>query len=323
MAYFIDFTNEGSGVMKKLSLSVLLLASVALTGCGGGGGASSGVNFPDNATLAEANEGSGEKVAKSSVSKSPSYGLNNVGDSSGANSSLIAHNISNILSESIKNLPQSNALNTIKDIDKDCDIKGTTLSSVNTDTGAYTLTFHDCKNNDTLDTMNGSMSGTIVLNNNKLKKFSFTITSTLSTTKNSVKYSTMQIGSSMVVEYSEPGNNNKNVKVTMSAIGVENSKKYGCKNCEFYTKFLNNHDIQIYQTKGQLYIGENLEAYVIYNIGYDMSTTPFVFSNNDGKVIDGGIAKYITKDDKVIEIRVESNVVKLYIDGTFSKVIDL
>lgn len=310
--------------MKSLSLGVLL-ASVLLTGCGGGGGPL-GVNFPNNAVLAEATQENGEKVAKATVSRSASYGLNNIDDSSGANTSLIARNISNILSKSVENLPQSNALNSIGSIIEDCDIKGTISGSFNADTGAYAITYTNCKNTG-FDTITGSLSGTIEFiklnGEDELKKAALEVKSALSMKKNDIVYSTMQVGSFMNVEYSVAGDDTEDVTITLSAIGVENNQKYGCKDCKFHVKLLTNHDIQIYQTKGQLYIGNNLEAYVTYDTSYNMSATPFVFSNNDGRVNDGGIARYTAKDNKTIGIKAESGVVNLYIDGTFSKEIDL
>ncbi|SFV86332.1 hypothetical protein MNB_SUP05-SYMBIONT-4-629 [hydrothermal vent metagenome] len=308
--------------MKQLKLSAILLSSILLTACGGGGGnnPSSNLNFPASATLAEANEENGEKVAKGTISKNVSY-LNSVENSSGANSSLIAHNVSNILSKYVENLPQSNALNVVKYFDRACDVSGTISGSVNTDTAAYTITFNNCINNgDGAEAINGSAFGTVQLDNNdKELSFSLKVRETLK-----VSNSTMDVGSSMDIKYSVAGDDNKDVTITMSATGTENNQKYGCKVCKFHTKVLANNDIQIYQTEGQLYIGDDLGAYVIYDTSYDMSTTPFVFLHGDGKVNVGGIAKFKSKDNKIIEIKAVANGnAELWIDGVFSKRITL
>lgn len=309
--------------MQKLRLSVLLLLSVLLTACGGGGDTPAGVTFPTNAILAVANQANGEKVAQASVSKSTGYGLNNVGDSSGANSSLITHNISSILSKHIKDLPHSNALNAVKAISNELCTSGTALGSIGTDTDAYNITFNNCQLHDVIGAINGSISGTMKFDNGDETESSLITTSTLTLTKGGVVYSTMQAGSSMLLKYSVAGDATKDVTVTATVIGVENGKKYGCKDCVFVEKILSNGDIQIYQTAGQLYIGSDLGAYVTYDTRYDMSATPFVFSNIDGEVNDGGIAKYKADESGVIEIRAEGGVVNLYINGEYKSEITL
>jgi len=309
--------------MKQLKLSAILLSSILLTACGGGSGGgnnpSSNLNFPASATLAEATQENGEKVAKGTISNNVSY-LNSVEDSSGANSSLIAHNVSNILSEYVENLPQSNALNVVTDFDKKCAVSGTTSGSINTDTAAYTITFNNCiDNGDGAKAMNGSLFGTVQLDNNdKELRFSLKVTKALKASN-----STMDVGSSMDIKYLVAGDSS-DVIITMSATGFENNQRYGCKECVLHTKVLANNDIRIYQTKGQLYIGDDLGAYVIYDTSYDMSATPFVFSHSDGKVNVGGIAKFKSKDNKIIEIKAVANGnAELWIDGVFSKNITL
>ena len=303
-------------MQRRFSLLYVGLITFGLVGCGGGGGGetlpSTSLSFPSNSVLAEPTIDNGKKV-KNSVDTDPSSGLfamNSVNKKDGLNVALLSTNITkNISNKKIKIY----SLNDASPETYECSDSGTYTQDINGDNSKVyaTISYNNCVEDGV--TMDGTISATL-LNydsiNETFQKGSFKF----STDFNEVVGSeTVKIAKNSYINYELLDNT---IKLLLTIIAEDNTQKYGIKDSEYYYTEESNGDISMYQTKGDLYIN-NLDSYVTFDKDYNMSATPFIYSNE--RLISGE-ARYNMARGKV-KIIVENGTPKTYIDqdgdGTF------
>ena len=318
--------------MKLLGVSLAVVVSV-FTGCVDDESASFGdtsdLSFPVNAVSAKPTLENGKKVENATATNQIGGvpGLNSVSNNSKLNTALLGSKISKRLLKHIKDTNiESYSLNETIDSTDECPSGGTLRSygSANeTNEGSITFTAVNC--NDGYEIINGSVY--ITMKNfddtfgdfkDMTVKFMTDFTMKKVSDDSMAKISANSYMAVSVINFSY-GNMQK-FKSAMSLQATDGSEKYGLKDCEFYFKD-NGDEMEMYQTKGKVYI-DSLASYVDYDTDYDMSETPFVFSDSVDAPISGE-ARYNMADNGKVKIKVESNKVKTYVDANGDGVYEL
>ncbi len=302
----------------------LIVSAIIFTGCGGGGSSSvegSSISFPKNAPLAKANLENGKKVRDATARKQTNglVSLNSVSSNSKLNLAIFSSKLSQKISNSTKNFTNHTySLNQTISNSEDCNSGKIIYSGSGDDVNGVNLTINFANCNNGSETMNGKMSLTAKnydYNAEDFKKATMKFTTDF-TVKNNYDNSVAKIvtGSKMIKNVSSYVYNNvpEYFKLNITIKAQSSTDFYGMEDCEYY--FYNNlNTLEMYQTKGKIYI-DNLSSYVEYDKeGYDMSQTPFVF-NSDGTLQNGGEVRYNMANKGKVKIVVEDNEAKTYVD---------
>ncbi len=308
--------------IKLLGLGLAVATALVFTACedpfskDSSSKNTSSLSFPANVTSAKPTLENGKKVedatATNQIGGIP--GLNSVHDNSRLNIALLSNKISKRLLKYTKEIDmQSYALNeTFNEVDS-CSQGGT--MSFNMDRiNSMTITATNC--NDGYENINGSVYMTIKLSDviEHTVKFitDFTITKVSDNSMAKILANSYMIGVTTIADEK---------KVTISLQATDGSELHGLQDCEFHYLETNNGNLEMYQTKGKVYI-DNLAAYVDYDTSYDMSQTPFVFSGDEDTLISGE-ARYNMANNAKVKIKVESNEAKTYVDTNGDGVYEL
>jgi len=306
--------------MKKIGISLTILSSLILVGCGGGGSSSSSdsLNFPSNSVIAKPTLENGQKVEDATTTNQVSGVLNSIDTTSKLNTALLGSKISKKALEYSKNINlKSYSLNETIDESESCSQGGTiNYSGEVKENNGGTITFKVNKCQEDGEIMDGIINMKISnydSNADDYKNYDFKFISdfTVDNISDNVKVkifakSYMSIDVSSFDNYGEM----EKAKLSLTLQAKEGSEFYGLKDCTYYIK--DNYNFEIYQTGGRVYIN-NLVSYVDYNTNYDMSKTPFIFKYNDTLI--SGEAHYNMSNNGEVKIKVESNEAKTYIDA--------
>jgi hypothetical protein len=313
--------------MKRLTyigLSLAVILSVGLTGCGGGdsgntsNSGTSNLAFPSNAVIAEPTLTNGilvkDEVAKNQTSGIPM--LNSIDSNTSINVALLGNNVSDIISKHIKDIKFNQySLNETISNTFNCSNGGTYSVNgfgSNGSDGVITINYNQC--NESGQIINGNVY-TSISNYDSVagdyKDLSIKFTSDFTTTTGNtvveiIKNSYMNLN---VLKFDSYGNSTE-FKLTMSIQVIDGTTSFGQKDSMYYF-ITDGYNTAMYQTQGRIYIG-NLASYVDYDTSYDMSKTPFIFS---GSGIISGEARYNMSGSGKAKIVVENNKPITYVDA--------
>ena len=306
--------------IKVLGLSLAVISTLGFTGCGGGGGSSSSggssLSFPSNAVNAEPTIENGEKVEKVvAQNQQSSYAINAVSSSNNQNIALTMKKITDTI-KIIDIDKNTYSLNETINETESCPSGGTmNYSGSGSETGGatITITFDNCSQYGIL------MDGKILTNMSNYNSTYDDYTTVNMTFLSDFKTSGTGVdgkitnGSTTKTEFSDITELNEanNMKMTISAISEMNGVKTGQKDAVYYFDLSSYSNPSMYQTSGKIYI-DNLTSYVTYDTSYDMSQTPFVFSNSG---LNSGEARYNMTDGAKVKIVAEAGEAKTYVDA--------
>jgi len=277
-------------------ISAILCSGILFTGCGGGSNSTNNNSsdtgngnsslFSPNAIKAEPTIANGKRV-KEVVLSVPNVGID---------STFIYNDFFNLSNgEHTQNCPQGGTLSLTLNKNE---------NSVN-----MAINANNCNWGDVI--MNGKIN--IIARNfdnsaNKYKNYITEYSTDFIATYNSYE---LKIFANSYIERNvnfENGNW-KDYNLSISLRATNGNKYVGLQNCKFY--FTKDGNLEkFYQTKGKIYIDQDL--YVEYDENYDMSQTPFEFSNS---TLINGEARYTMSNNSKMKIVVESNEAKVYIDS--------
>ena len=311
--------------IKSLGLSLAVISTLGFTGCGGGGGSSSGatsgLSFPSNAVSAAPTLANGQKVEDATATNQTSGIplLNGVNSNSKLNVGLLGSQLTTSLAKKIKNIDlNAYSLNEVVDETSNCSGGGTmhySGSGDDTSGGTFTFAATNCKEGN--EKINGSIYASISnkdATSGEFKDISIKFTSDFTVTNLSdsslakiSKNSYFNVNSTSWDSSGDP----KNFKLSMSMIATDGSQSYGIQDAIFYFTS-NGSNASMYQTTGKIYI-DNLASYVNYDTSYDMSQTPFVFDYYGN--LTSGEGHYNMANNGKVKIVAKSNEAKTYVDA--------
>lgn len=298
--------------MKKTVRNILTvsLLTLAFAGCGGGGssgGDAVGLSFPTNSVAAEPTQANGKEVAQAAVTQDPSLDLTNLALNSVATTNASTTQISNQLFQNIKEKlttlkPQIYALNETVNETSNCYGGGSmSISGSGSDTGGLTLTvtFNQCYQDSSSNALNGSIRLSASNYNDAYEDY----------TKYDIEFLTTYTYGNITVARGSYYNQTINTfdlftgllnyDLEISLIVDYNGIKYGIKDAFFnYVINPDSYSMTYTQTKGRIYLGNDLIKYVDVDTSYN---PPVQFTYYFG-TLESGTGHYIMGNNATLEI---------------------